>query len=314
MSRRRSSKRNRTVAETLPSPAEVKTTVRQFAREFPGQVWKSLGDDDVMFLASGVSFNLLLAVVPFVLLLVSISTVLLGNTPEAAADTALSFLDRVLPSRDWSEGDAVRNTIRDVARVSGAVSVYSAIGFVWFSTRVFSSMRSVFQKTFDVERERGIVHGKLFDIACAVAAAVAITAYGSLSAYLLAATSRGVGLLEQLGVRGSVMGPFEYLFGRLIAFLLVVLLCFAAYRVIPNRQIPARTAWIGSLTTSLLFELARTGFGIYVRTMSPNSLYTGAIATLVVVTLWTYYASLIFIIGAEVAHVMEQRRLTFTRP
>ncbi len=278
------------------------------ARSFAGQVWKSLGDDDVMFLASGVSFNLLLAVVPFVLLLVSVSILFLGSTPDSAAEVALQFLDRLLPSKNWSDGDNIRQTIREIARVSGSVTLYSAIGFLWFSTRVFSSMRSVFQRTFDVPNERGILHGKLFDIACAMIAAVGITAYGSLSAYLLAASTRGAAVLTRLGVRESVMGPIEYGFGRVIAFLVVVLLCFSAYRLVPNRPIPSRTAWVGSITTSILFELARIGFGNYVNTFSPSSLYTGTIATLVVVTLWTYYASLIFIIGAEVAQVVELRR------
>ena len=202
----------------------------------------------------------------------------------------------------------MRETLRDVARVSGSVTLYSAIGFLWFSTRVFSSMRSVFQRTFDVTKERGILHGKLFDIACSLLAAIGITAYGSLSAYLLAASTRGVGVLMQFGVRESVMGPVEYAIGRLVAFALGVLLCFAAYRLIPNRPIPSHTAWVGSFTTSFLFEIARIGFGYYVRAASPSSLYTGAIATLVVVTLWVYYASLIFIIGAEVAQVVELRR------
>jgi membrane protein len=169
-------------------------------------------------------------------------------------------------------------------------------------------MRSVFQRTFDVPKERGILHGKLFDVACALLAAIGITAYGSLSAYMLAATTRGAAILTQIGVRESVMGPLEYALGRVVAFALVVLLCFAAYRLVPNRPIPSHTAWIGSLTTSVLFELARIGFGYYVQRFSPSSLYTGAIATLVVVTLWTYYASLIFIIGAEVAQVAEMRR------
>jgi membrane protein len=282
------------------------------AREFTASVWKSLGDDDVMFLASGVAFNLLLATVPFVLLLVSVSTLALGNTPDLAADTAITFLDRLLPSQSWNDAGSVRDTIRDIARVSGSVTVYSAIGFLWFSTRVFSSMRSVFVRTFDVPNERGILHGKLFDIACSLLAAVGITAYGSLTAYTHVATTRGIAVLTQLGVRESVMGPFEYIIGRLIAFILVFLLCFAAYRLVPNRPIPSHTAYVGSLTTSLLFELARTGFGYYVRAFSPSSLYTGAIATLVVVTLWTYYASLIFIIGAEVAQATELRR--FPKP
>lgn len=298
----------RSVATPEPMPFQ------QLVRSFLGQVWKSLGDDDVMFLASGVSFNLLLAVVPFVLLLASVSILFLGSTPDSAADVALGFLDRLLPSQNWSEVDNVRETLREIARVSGSVTLYSAIGFLWFSTRVFSSMRSVFQKTFDVPNERGILHGKLFDIACSFLAAIGITAYGSLSAYMLAATTRGAAVLTQLGVRESVMGPVEYAFGRVIAFLLVFLLCFAAYRLVPNRPIPSRTAWIGSITTSLLFEVARFGFGRYVRAFSPSSLYTGTIATLVVVTLWTYYASLIFIIGAEVAQVVELRRHPKTGP
>ena len=277
-------------------------------KSFSGQVWKSLGDDDVMFLASGVSFNLLLAAVPFVLLLASVSILFLGSTPDSAADVALGFLDRLLPTNNWSDADSVRDTVRDIARVSGSVTLYSSIGFLWFSTRVFSSMRSVFQKTFDVPNERGILHGKLFDIACSLIAASA-SRYGSLERLPARRHhARGASVLTQLGVRESVMGPIEYGFGRVVAFLLVVLLCFTAYRLVPNRPIPSRTAWVGSITTSLFFELARIGFGRYVQTFSPSSLYTGAIATLVVVTLWTYYASLIFIIGAEVAQVVELRR------
>lgn len=316
MSRSRQKPRRKAAAAPPPAigPAVEGSTVRNrqpplaIIRSFSGQVWKNLGDDDVMFLASGVSFNVLLAFVPFVLLLASLSTLFLGTTPDGAADVAIGFLDRLLPSQNWSDGDLVRETVREIARVSSSVTLYSAIGFLWFSTRSFSSMRSVFQRTFDVPNERGILHGKMFDIACSFLAALGITAYGSLSAYMLAATTRGVAVLTHLGVRESVMGPIEYAFGRLIAFLLVLLLCFAAYRLVPNRPIPSRTAWIGSITTSLLFELARIGFGRYVRTFAPSSLYTGTLATLVVVTLWTYYASLIFIIGAEVAQVVELRR------
>ena len=275
-------------------------------RRFLGRVWAMLGEDDVMFLASGVSFNLLLAVVPFVLLLISVSTLFLGNTPDAAADTAVAFIDRLLPTT-WSEGQNVRATVREIARVSGSVTLYSSIGFLWFSTRVFSSMRSVFQKTFDVPSERGILHGKAFDLLCSFLAAIGITAYGSLSAYLVVASTRGASVLERLGVRDSIMGPIEYAFVRVIAFALVVLLCFAVYRLVPNRPIPSRTAWVGSLTTSVLFELARIGFSMYVAQFAPGSLYTGALATLVVITLWTYYASLIFIIGAEVAQAVELR-------
>jgi membrane protein len=47
--------------------------------------------------------------------------------------------------------------ISDVIRARGAVGVYSAIGFIWFSTRLFGSLRSVLADVFDIEQERGIV-------------------------------------------------------------------------------------------------------------------------------------------------------------
>jgi membrane protein len=298
--------RTPTPVTPLP-PLSIGDRVRR-APAFLKQLWSAMGEDDAMFLASGIAFNLLLAVVPFVLLLVSVSVLALGSTPDSAADTAMGFLDRLLPARDWTEGDHVREAVRDVARVGKSVTIYSAIGFLWFSTRVFGAMRSVFTKAFDVERERGIVHGKLFDIACALVAAAAVIMYTSLSVYMLAATTRGISLLTHLGVRESVMGTVEYAIGRGVTFLLVFGLCYAAYQWLPNRPIPPHTAFIGSTTTSLLFEVARTFFGSYVRTFAPSSFYTGALATLVIVTLWTYYAALIFIIGAEVAQVVELRR------
>ena len=35
----------------------------------------------------------------------------------------------------------------------------------------------------------------------------------------------------------------------------------SAYRLIPNPPIPTRTALMGSVTTKVLFEAARVGFG-----------------------------------------------------
>jgi len=301
-------------AATPDAHAALIASLRRRAHTFVALLWRRLGEDDVMFLASGVAFNLLLAVVPFVLLLVSTSILFLGSTPDSAAEAAIAFVDRLLPSSDWGAGQSVRDTVREIARVSGSVTLFSAIGFLWFSTRVFSSMRSVFQKTFDVPNERGILHGKLFDLVGSLFAAIGITVYGALTAYLLVASTRGASVLVRLGVRDSFMGPLEYAFGRALAFSLVVLLCFAVYRLVPNRTIRTRIAWIGSITTSVLFEFARILFAMYVERFPPGSLYTGALATLVVVTLWTYYSSLIFILGAEVAQAVELIRYSKPTP
>jgi membrane protein len=68
-------------------------------------------------------------------------------------------------------------------------------------------------------------------------------------------------------------------------------------------------ALIASLFTSVLLELAKRAFSAYVRSFNPGSFYSGTVAALVIVVIWVYYASFIFIIGGEVAQVYELRRV-----
>ena len=50
-------------------------------------------------------------------------------------------------------------------------------------------------------------------------------------------------------------------------------------------------------------------FGACVRSFDPGSLYSGTLAALIIVVLWTYYAAIIFILGGEVAQVYALRRV-----
>lgn len=271
-------------------------------------LYQVTGEDDVFFLASAIAFNLMLAVAPFVLLIITVSVRALGSTPDAAADEAMRFVDRFLPGDQWTEGAWIRTTFRDVARAGTSVSVGSALVFAWFSTRVFGALRAVMVKTFDVEKDRGIVHGKLVDIGAAFATAIGTVLYGVLTAYLVAGTAAGGRLLRQLGLHEAVLGGVEYAVGRAVAFALVLLLVFGLYRWLPNRPIPARTAWVGAFTTTLLFEAMRWASGAFAQWFRPSSFYTGALAAVVAATLWVYYLAVIFVLGAEVAQVYELRR------
>ena len=73
-------------------------------------------------------------------------------------------------------------------------------------------------------------------------------------------------------------------------------------------RVRSSTAWVASLFTGFMFELAREVFTYYVSAFSPGSLYTGTLVSIVVVVVWFYYAALIFILGGEVGQVYELRR------
>lgn len=237
---------------------------------------------------------------PFVLLLVSGLSFLLGSEPAEAAATVTALVERLLPNEAPDVSGLLRSVFTDVISTRGAVTVYSAIVFAWFSTRLFGSLRSCLALVFD-GTDRGIVAGKLFDFVATIIATVAVVVYVVFSAYLSLATTRGLAILRDVGLRESAMTGVEYVLGRLLAVLLVFLLFYALYRGLPQRRPPMQTAMVAATTAALLFEVARHVFAIVVRSFDPSSLYTGSIAAVVAVVFWTYYSAFLFLIGGEFA-------------
>ena len=138
-------------------------------------------------------------------------------------------------------------------------------------------------------------------------ATVLMTGYLALTAYVAIATSRGVKFFERLGLRSDVMSGVEYAIGRLLAFLLIVTLIFLLYRFIPVRGIPTRAALVGAATASIMFEMTRVAYAALTGFVSPATIYTGTLYTIVSVVFWVYYVAVIFLIGGEVARVHEIR-------
>ncbi len=278
-------------------------------RDYAKRVWDNAGEDNIFFLAGGIAFNILLAVVPFVLLLVWGLATLLNHSADQTVADVTAIIDRLLPPHDETAESPVHGLLIDIISARGAIGIYGAVGFIWFSTRLFGSLRSVLADVFDIETERGIVQGKLFDVQITIIATLLLVAYTALSAYLALATTRGVELVARLGFRADVMGGLQYLIGRLIAFAFVTTLFFSLYKFLPNRKIRWQTAMLAAAFTSAMFEIAKGLFTAYVAEFNPGSIYTGTLYALVIVVFWVYYAAMIFILGGEVGQVYELRRV-----
>ncbi len=282
------------------TPAEV--------ADFGRRLYHKSAKDDVLFLAGGVAYNILLAGVPFFLLLASGIGYALGATEADASLAVTTFVLDFFPS-SYRGGSFLDPVIREVVRTRGTAGIIGAIAFVWFSTRFFGALRTVLDTAMDVPKRHGIFFGKLVDVWLTIAAAGLVTAWIGISAYFVLARTRGVALLTEMGLHADrLMGPLTYLTGRLVTFTLLVAIFFGLYKVLPNRRVRREQALIGAVSAALLFEVARQLFAWAVSTWNPASLYSGTLATVVVVVFWVYYAALIVIIGAEASQVHEGLR------
>jgi len=85
------------------------------------------------------------------------------------------------------------------------------------------------------------------------------------------------------------------------------------FRFIPDGHVVWKDALVGGLVTSVLFTLGQLAIGFYLGRSNVGSSY-GAAGSLVVMLVWIYYSSMIFLYGAEFTKTYAMRMGERVRP
>ena len=89
-----------------------------------------------------------------------------------------------------------------------------------------------------------------------------------------------------------------------LAWLIILLVFSAVYRWVPNTHVKWRYALTGGLLATILFELAKQGFTLYLRWFPNYEIIYGAVAVVPLTLVWIYISWLVVLIGAETAHCL----------
>jgi membrane protein len=167
-----------------------------------------------------------------------------------------------------------------LASASGVFGeMHTALNTIW-------NVRASDQPLYSLIRTRaaslGLVAALGFLMIVSLAASTALSAIGH---YLSEAFAFAQLLLATLNTLVS-LALFALLFG-------------AIYSVLPDTPIAWRDVATGGFVTAALFTAGKSLIGWYLGSAAPSSGY-GAAGALVVLLLWIYYSSQIFLFGAEV--------------
>jgi membrane protein len=99
----------------------------------------------------------------------------------------------------------------------------------------------------------------------------------------------------------------------LVSFAIVTLLFAMIYKLLPDKPVRWGDVWIGASITSLLFTIGKFFIGLYLGKSDVGVAY-GAAGSLVVILIWVYYASQIFLFGAEFTAVYAESGASQTSP
>ncbi|MDH4268081.1 MAG: YihY/virulence factor BrkB family protein, partial [Deltaproteobacteria bacterium] len=137
---------------------------KEVAREFRSKLrlfWEALkkfGGDHGFFLASGITFNLLICLIPLILLLLALVGTYLYSDQEVL-NRVRRYLERAVPSLD----PRVMQNLTTIIQDRKIVSVLGIGGLIWVSTWIFSSLRTALHTVFQVEKGRSLFRGTSVD-------------------------------------------------------------------------------------------------------------------------------------------------------
>jgi membrane protein len=275
--------------------------------EFARRVFQKADEDLIFFMAGAISFNLLVAFVPLLLLAVGVTGMVVSARVVDPALMVVDFLQRSLPATqgDLDLSEAVRTQITALLDQRRGFTLLGAGLLVWFSTRLVGTLRTALREIFDMPMGRSLWRGKLFDIQVVLVGGVLLLVNVGVTAALQAAEAYGVDLL---GIEGAALGTIESLTAQGIAFASIWVLFLGIYRYLPIRPIPWSTAVVAATFTAFLHELLKGGFGWYVTSVANYRTTYGNLLTVAVLFFWIYYEAIGFILGGEVAQVWTMRR------
>ena len=87
-------------------------------------------------------------------------------------------------------------------------------------------------------------------------------------------------------------------------YLLITFAFTIFYVAIPNCYVPLKHGFAGAIIAAILFELAKAGFGYYVRHFPTYTLLYGTLAVIPLFLLWLYLTWVIVLFGAIISHVL----------
>lgn len=236
-------------------------------------------DREVTFLAAGISYYILVSLVPL-LVLTLVVAVLVGG--ESFGAQVLALVDATLPAgRDLIGQALVDRTAQ------GGLGLVSLLLTLWGALKVFRGLDTAFDRIYAVAA-KGLV-GQLRD------GAVTLASIGGGVAGVIVVGSL-LALVDSLLV--ELLGPLLLIVTLVAAF-------FPLYYVLPDVAVTPREVLPGTVFAAVGWAALATVFGIY--TQQAGGSVAGALGALLLLMTWFYFSGILILTGAVVNAVTAGR-------
>jgi membrane protein len=266
------------------------------------RTFSAWSDHNAMRLSAAMAFYAILSLAPMVVFAILLVGLVFGHSAAQQ-----EIIGQVQYAVGTDGANAVRGILETPQKPAAGVlaSVLGIVTLIFGASGVFVELRDALNTMWDVKprsgnglleliRQRfatfGMVLGVGFLLLLSLLMSTATAVVGKFFATSLPAPEFVVHLANDLVSLVAIAGLFALIF-----------------KVVPETPIDWKDVWGGALATSFLFTVGKAIIALYLGKAAIASAY-GAAGSMIAVTVWVYYSSLIFFFGAEFTHELAEAK------
>jgi len=255
--------------------------------------------------AAGIAYSIILSVIPLVLIIFSVlGSIIDTATIETQVNTVIDNLIPYHASAVYMK-HFVLSRIPEVVKYKSLAGGIGLLGLFFTSTWLFSSMRTILNKIYKADEKKGAFIGLLRDFGMVILILVFIL----LSTYILPIVSSFVTFSKEIKILApSPKGTIVNILIPYISLVLMFVMFYLFYTFIPYVKMGYKVPLAAALWATILWEAARMLFEYYVTSFLELNKFYGTFLFFAVVMFWIFYASIVFIVGAEIGQLYRERR------
>jgi membrane protein len=250
--------------------------------------------DKASSMGGALAYYTLFSTAPVLIIVIAVAGFFFGE--EAARGEIIAQLQGLL----GDDGAAAVQALLESARrpTEGILAALASVALLLLgATTVFAELQSDLDRIWkapDAEKSGGIwalLRARVLSLGMILAIGFLLLVSLVLSAVLAALGKWWGGMFDGWAV---LLEAINFVFSFAITTGLFALI----YKVLPRADIAWRDVWVGAAVTALLFAVGKFLIGLYIGRSGVASGF-GAAGSFVVLLVWVYYSTQIFLLGAE---------------
>ena len=255
-------------------------------------IFKHCIEDRCPQIAASLAYATLLALIPLTVIVYKIyTTVFIDSIWQ------LKVQEFVFQSLSPTTADQVKQYLFNSAVHASSLNLLSLSMLLLSVVTVIYTIDKALNSIWKIHKPRYLVRRILVYLALLIFGPLAISFSFFISTYLAS-----LPLIEKIS--GEVFNSGLFV---LLPFVILWTAFTMLYKLVPDCEIKWSHAFSGATVAVILFEIAKSGFALYVSYFPLYELLYGALASIPLLLIWIYLTWLIVLVGAEIAYFLQIR-------